>query len=313
MRLSVCIDGIREKVNDAANKQWSDARIAYWISRKQQSIYNELLQADPTYKQMRVSLLSSSATQVHTNTWRYLLPSWCHRINMVHESSAAGSARTRPIPPISDDEFHRYGWCFDGDRAIELRGCGSPKDLTLWVSKPPAPVMAGALSNATGLLSRSVLPILATPAPVDSDGVSYEQPSLVQDAYVNSIIEVTQPLQANLAVPVRISGSVVSVTELLFTVEPELPVISLAGHLFEMHVEVDDQYMEYLMLDVAMTLFQKTRNSEGIASLMPEMRVERAKFLNAIQPRQVQEPYRVRPEGGFDYGPYEDANRDWQW
>lgn len=312
MRLSDVIGGIREKVHDEDSDQWSDARVTFWINSVQRSLYLDLAEADPTYMQIPLELSASDATQLNSGIFRYLLPSWVHRVTMFRETEAGtGDPRNNPIRPIADDKFRCNGWSFVGNRAIELRGVTAAKDVTLWVTKPPAPLCKGTLEPGGSSSSTQLVFDAVISPPVDSASSPYAL-ELTENGYTGAVFECVTP--GFYGQIVRCSSSLFDNASTGFAVVDIEP--SLTGNpsgAFEMHPEIDDQYLELLMLKVAERLFHKTANVDGVAALQPAIRQEMARFMEAIRPRQHQEPFKLRPEGDFEVGTFEDANKDASW
>lgn len=315
MKLADIIVLVRDVVNDGSSKYWSNVEIARWVNQWVRSIFRDRVDADPSYGMYRYDILTSQTTrfeQLYASTFAYYLPSWVYKIRSVEllEGTATTSKRGQFIPPlIPHINQPSYGWEFGDNRRLLVHGWGAAEDLRIHCAKLPTPIHSGTVAS-NGAADGSTILISGTNA--NSYPVDHEE-----DAFINATFEVTtQAANRDVTTKRAVVTSVaktVSATPFTYTltVKPIFGAQVNSGDSYDMHAELDDAHIPYLVLRVAESLFHRANNTAGIEAITSDLRRETIAFKEGIQPRtdnvihRIRDPedplLRVDPDRDFTY------------
>ncbi len=303
MKLSEIILTVRDLVNDPSSKYWSDVEITRWVNQHVRALFRQRVNADPSYGMHRLDISGSDAEafeQVNARRFAYFFPSWVYKIRMVRETKGIGEEQGGLIPPLG---YARpgFGWHFAGNRHIEIYGYDRAPDITLDVAKVPALLHQGVASKTSAYTAI----YLDYP-----ERVGFDYPFETEEgAYDGALIEITSGADATRdprksVATVRSTSSVwdSGTSSWLTHCDSVRPIFSgtvQAGDSYELHAEIDNAHMNYLCLLVAQSLFQRTNNVEGIMGIQASLGLERAEFIDGIQPRQDYYPQFVQNPNYF--------------
>lgn len=314
MKISDVITMVRDRVNDSASTFYTDAEIARTVDIHVRALFRQRADADPTYGLTRLNILDTSdnVSQVYSDVYAYSLPTWVYKIHAVRERATTSQGEGKMLPHVPY-RHKGYGWTWAGDRVIHVRGSSAIKSIIVECAKTPAQLHTGALPvvspNSTSMY------LDTTPSIPTGGSLDWEE-----GAYLNSKIEITGTTSESGSVFNRgrvltVTGSdrryVSSAWYVLATVTPpQTASATAATATYEMHPEIDDGHLNYLVLLVADTLFQKTNNVNGIQALQTQLNLERAQFNNWLIPRQDQQQYFLTDPANVEIPPY-DEDRDY--
>ena len=297
---------VRDLLKDPDGTTWSDAEIARYLSYAQRRMFKWTCHHDKTYYNARINLLAANARQVHANTWEYDLPRMTHSVVSVYKTTGT-TARKKGKIPVGNPRDTRPGWSFGASKVFRLAGFGSAEDLTLEVCKMPARLSKGTCP-AAGTSSTLVLQ-------VDDSSFVYDE-EVEPNAYFNSIFELTGPVttgpdrdptgQVRRALSSsRAQEAATTNVQTTVTVETAFGVAPAANDTYEMHAEVDDSNIDYLVLLATMKAFQTRHTVGGIAAIEGDLADEEKRFVAAVRERQSQEPlqWNMGESEGFEEDP----------
>jgi hypothetical protein len=318
VRLRRIIQAVRDHINDRDAKYWKDGEIVFWISHHARNLTRTRVNADDSYGQHLFEIQASDKTRVesigsgriHT---RYYLPSWVYRIYSVRDGSGSQGRQIMPI-------FHRHsrrerGWVYSGDRTIDLIGMPAT-DLEIEAVKMPPILHYGCVRVQSADATQVVLDHLPVDPTLEETG--YFDFDWETDAYVGVELEFTGLESATrtpkgrvvvIKAQTRVYDSSVADYVLVCQIMPHLPFAPRRGDTYEMHVPVDESGLEYLAALVAFSLFKRTKNLEGMATLRRDLEMGRVMYIDSLQPRQEQAPRVMEFEGGEGIG-IGDVDRD---
>ena len=304
---------VRDRVNDSASAFYTDAEIIRAIDVHIRALFRQRADADPTYGLTRLSIADSSdnVSKVYEDVHAYYLPTWAYKVHAVREQATTAQGEGKLLPHVPY-RHKGYGWTWFGDRVIHIRGSSTAKSIYVECAKIPAKLHKGALpivSPDANNLYRDDTP----PEPASTE-LDWEE-----GAYLNAKIEITGTTSESGSVFNR--GRVLTVTDstrihstnwrLRVTVAPPQTAATTATPAtYELHPEIADGHLNYLVLLVAETLFQKTNNVNGIESLQAQLNLERMEFKNWLVPRQDQQQYFLTDPGNVEIPPY-NIDRDY--
>ncbi len=319
MRLKDVIQAVRDKVNDPQAKYWSDVEISRWIDHHTRWLHRHRANADRSYGRVLHTMLASDGDRVRElkeDVQRYHFPSWIYRVYGVRDMSQGLTKQGTLVDYIEHPRDSGKGWYLATDGAIDLLKHTSAIDIELDVSKLPTRVHYGTVdspsANARNKLRLDSQPVDgATPAnefPLDWE----------VDAYVGMEVEITsgssETTNRRGAVAQVISQEHVYDGDLSkwvieLTVFPQWDTSVQVGDTYELHVPLDESNYEYISARVARSLFHKTRNNDGIASVETVLAEGHDAFLAGLRPRQEQQPgFLVGPDG---HSGHFNPDKDW--
>ena len=315
MKLSKAVTAVRDKIHDSDRKTWSDAEITRWIDHHSRNLFRHKVNADDSYGGVTFAIRASDdnrVRKVRPDTYAYYLPSWAYRIYAVRIADT--STRGVLVDFRANGSTLAKGWRFLNDRAIEVTGWGAAQDLELIVAKLPPPLHAGICPQGSNDASE----ILLDPQPVDVDGNAFDFEH-EDGAYIGSEFQFTTLGSTSRELRDQVvfataqehfySNTRVDRIQRM-TVMPEIGGKPVSGDVYEMHVPVDEMHYEFLSALVAQSLFQKTRNVDGIAALQTVLRSGKNTFIDSLRPRQQQQPMML---GGSDGAGSYHPDRDDGW
>lgn len=310
MRIRDVITAVRDKVNDPNRKYWTDVEIARWASHHARQLFRHKAQADSSYGAVNHLMLGTDADRVRSikdDQFRYHFPSWVYRINGVRERKDANTRATLvDVKWYPRDQIS--GWFLSTDRSIDLMGFTSAMDLEIEAAKLPTQLHYGTVDSPCE--DRQTLRLAS--APVDQDAKAFPL-DLENDAYVGMEVELmtgsTETTDRRGHVQLVISqdhvyDSALSKWVVRLVVFPKWPTAPQIGDTYELHVPLDESNYEYVSARIARSLFHKTDNQEGIATVQSVMLEGHDAYIAGLRPRQDQEnALLVDPEnvhGGFN-------------
>jgi len=316
--LSQVIERCRRKLNDPSSKAiadrfWSDAEVAEAISTHQTTLAQRQVQADDSFFNQRIEIDGTTAVKIHNDVYEYNLPRWFYRIHAVREVESVGTELGRLSFPRRPRGRGR-GFELHTRTKLWLYGVSDSDVPSLHVeaSKMPARLHTGTVRKAT-VAGEAVLYL------DDQTSMDLEQEV---DRYRGSIFEITTA-----AAPVATRDPVgqlrvgtasvrefdVPLQKYLIKVTLDAPFSTgddpIVGDKYEMHVEIDDTHINLLVVMAVESLFHKTNNRPGLASIQDQMLREWKMFEDSMQTRQDMEQVFVSQDP-YDEVPRDDLDRD---
>ena len=315
MRVSQLITRVRDRLDEATANIYSDAELVRYLDESVNDMFRLQVQHDESYNNCEHDITASTDSRtLHTDYIVYDVPTWVHKITSVRVKSDSGSRRELNIPARTLHNRRGSFWAWHGPNRIMVYGTKAGNDLTLEVSKVPAPLNAGTVGSAPSGVTYTTSYFTWNHA-VSAETL-YED-VYEADWYKNSSFEFTGAGTAT-----EITGQVVTVasssilyvdskTNTAITFDKVLPRAVAAADTWEMHAEVPSASSGYLVALAANKALIRKSNWEAISSLSADLERERARFIEAVTPRQDQ----VLPYTGMEFDPvYEkDLDRDNYW
>jgi hypothetical protein len=283
MRLSELIQGVRHKVNDAAGKYHGDSDVAYWLNRHQRSLYRRKVDADGSYGLVYLDVDAGDTKrvrQVATDRWRYYLPAWAYRVGDVFDPTSFDSGGLWRM-------LDRSLWSHSSNRSIDVISPAA-KSLRFSISKVPALMRPLSVAVNSTRADEIILPLSTT-------GYAHE---LEDGSMLGAAIEITDPsaLACGTVSVIeksrreKVGGADVWVCSVVppFTDAPQ------AGNPVEMHAEIEDVHVEYLIALAARSLFERTSNLAGVQVLRETIYHCEQRFVAGLQPRSTGQIHQVR-------------------
>lgn len=306
------VAAVRRKLNDPDAKYQSDVTIAAALDQHVRMLYRDKVDADPSYGRTTYSIASDDANSIYpvpgrSNAFSYWFPAWLYRVHAIYEES--GGERGAMIP-YNDPSIRLRGrqWHFAGDRSIELIDFPAPISIQAEVSKIPSPAHWGTVQEIASSKTSLVLePEPSWPGvkladgtiPTELFGFSFEP-----GGYVGAEVELTtagtfvRNPRGHVAVVVaqdQVWSRLKEKWTWRLTLRPGFNASPKRGDSYEMHFAVNDANLEYLVLKTASSIFERTQNTTGIATLAPKLQREERAYINSLRPRQEQDPLLLRP------------------
>ena len=287
MKLTEIVERVRDVVRDPNAHTWDDAFIIRQINLVQYDLFIRQAQADTSYFNAELELLGSEAVQKAQGAWEWHLPRWAYSVVQVreaHDSSASWSAPIKRRRAFSEVQ----GWDFTARSRITLTGFSDAPDLEVWVAKIPAPLRVG---SATTVHPEPNGLYLTT-------SESIYDVELEEGSYINSVFEIKS---AGLSGASLTGGQVrVARSSALYNdggspridarMSADWSVALTTADEWEMHAEVADPHIRYLIMMAAEACFQNTANVNGLNAIGRTLGALRANFIEGIQPRDNGEP-----------------------
>jgi hypothetical protein len=225
------------------------------------------------------------------NLFEYDLPRWTHKVIKVREDSGTGDRSKGPIMQGSL-RSNQPGWAFFTNKTIKVAGYSTAKDLIVSICKQPARLQAGT-SPAAGTANTLVLEALSASFVYEEDAEA--------DAYANAVFEITGPITTGpdrnptgqirrVTSSARSQPVAVAEVRTTVTLETNWTVTPAQNDTYEMHAEVDDAHIRYLVLMTAQYCWQKHQNVGAIQSISGEMREEHDRFVTSARDRMSHGP-----------------------
>jgi hypothetical protein len=285
VRISDLEAHVRNTVNDTSAvttaQRWTTADVVRELSLWQKDLFRQKIEADPTYNVVDFDVLANSSriTQLYAEEWLYALPSWVYRINDAYELVDGSALTTKARGNRLAHNFHnavQKGWRFKTDRAVIVQKYAPAPALRFEVRKVPCSLFRATTKLGT---TTTIVFDVATAAPYQVD--------LEDGAMLGAQVEITTKVGANdsRGVVATVIGQSRAGSDITLTIAPPLPAASLAGETFEMHAELSDAHLRYLILLTAETLLHRHHNAGSVFSLQPQIKAESARFVDGLQPR----------------------------
>lgn len=291
MRVSQLVLRLRDRLDEATANLYSDIELVRYLDESVQDLFRLQAQHDESYHNTEHDLLAANSRSLQSNVVLHDLPTWVHKITSVRLLTADSENRGLNVPARTMHNQDGSFWAWHGMNRIMVRGNRGDEDLTMEVSKMPAPMNGGTL----------VAPDTLT---FSTTSIHYDQTSATEslyedvfedDIYKNSLVEFTGTDSGSHAISgslTRVSASSVSFdTDALFTsltFDTAVSATPVAGDTWEMHAEVPTSSSGYLIAVAAHKAFIRKSNYEAIAALAADLERERARFIEAVTPRQDQ-------------------------
>lgn len=302
MRLSYATTAVREKLNDGLKTYWSDVDIARWLSHHNNSLFRRRVNADRSYGFRQFAILGTDTSRVQTvksDQYRYWFPSWVYRIYGLRETEEQQTRRASLIDYVEWPRDQHAGWFFSGDRHIDLIRFSKALDIDFEVTKLPGPLHVGTIEK----VSAAVDEIYLDPDPVDAGSPSipfqaYEV-TFEDGAYLGMELGITTPgddMADNrrevhvIETAVNVWDSGLSKRLIQCTVFPAFETEPQVDDTYELHLALDQSALELVSSLTARSLFDKTKNLEGIATCTQKILEEMPAFIDSLRPRQEQVP-----------------------
>jgi hypothetical protein len=290
VRLSTIISLVRRKVNDPNAKYWSDLDITQELDLFQRNLFRDLVDAHESYGLRNFDILTTDTArieQLYGDIWLYHYPEWGYKIREVRrlnqEDGALTQAEGRKLDYIESGR-REVGWTFADSHALRLQGFSASIPIRIVAAKIPTLLEKGTVAKDAVATNTIILP--------EANSLGYEN-ELEDGSYLGARIEVrtataTRDPRRRIATvvnQVRSYDSTLAAYIFTLTVRPNFSDLVLAADSFELHSEIPDPCIEYLVLLTAEALFHKTQNLVGAAGLQRSLEREREKFENSLQPR----------------------------
>lgn len=275
MRLSELISAIRHRVNDSAAKYHTDADITAWVNLHARSLFRRRVEADTSYGNQRLVMLASDVSrieQIYSDTWRYYTPGWCYKVRRV--AFLEGDTIGR--------DLRREEWSFSGNRSFDVRMSTGPKDLVLMIAKVPALIRPISVSIPSSTYDELYVPVEA--------GAGYKFETEI-GCMLGAQFEITtvdgdrDPRGGVSVVTEQSSDKIDGVSVWKLTMRPPFVDLPMEGDSLEMHVEIEDVHITYLIDLVAHDLFQRTQNVTAMQMIRPVLEKCERDFILGLQPR----------------------------
>lgn len=286
MRVSQVISRVRDIIGDQGSSTFTDAELARHLDTAIHTAFRWQMQADSSYHNCSFTFSASQGVQTAGNLFTYQLPRWVKRVQMVRLDHSANE-ELKEIQEPADWRHDGTGFRLDRLKSIQLYGYASAQNLRVWAAKVPARLLSGTCpaDGSTTLLK------------VPTTGSTYELENEV-DGYKNAIFEMTglttagrdpvgQIRRIESSSRVQESGTTYHlrlVPEVAFTVAP------LTSDTFEMHPEIDDDGIGFIVYRAARAAFQRIRNNDGLGGIASSLAEETERFISTLQPRQSYRP-----------------------
>ena len=274
MRLSELITAVRHRVNDTGSKYHTDKDIVFWINRHARAITRKRVEADTSYANQKLDILASNTRmveQIDNETYRYYLPSWVYRVRRIAQLSGNDILR----------DLQRTEWGFSSNRSIDIR-TKSALDIRILAAKVPTllrPVVVASNSASTSELRVAV-----------DGGAGYtfeteEGCMLGAQFEVTTVVSGRDPRGGPSVVTSQQLQVIGSIPTWVMTVKPAFPALPVAADTMEMHCEIEDIHLTYLIELVAHDLFQRVQNVSAMQLCRPQLEKLERQFAVGLQPR----------------------------
>lgn len=315
MRVGQLLVRLRDRLDEATANTYSDIELVRYLDEAVLDLFRLQAQHDESYHNCEHNIVAATDSRVlHTDVTLYDIPTWVHKITSVRVASATGSGREANIPARTMHNMYGSFWAYHGMTRIMVHGSKAGLDLTLECSKTPAPMNAGAIVTPPNLTHTT------TSIHFDHGNlteVKYEV-SFEEDMYKNTLIEFTGIDSASHAIAgsiTRVSASTTvydsdgTFTSLTF--DKAVASVPATFDTWEFHAEVPTSSSGYMIALAAHKAFIRKSNFEAIGALVPDLERERARFIEAVTPRQDQvlNFSGMSNEPVYDY----DMDRDGRW
>lgn len=311
MRLSLLRSQVRYKIRQpaGANSKWDNDVLDSHINTIVRDLYRRRTDADSSYGLVQLAIPSTShrVEQVGDH-YRYHLPSYIHVVQGVRLGTAELPGEV--LGPLFEGS-ERRGYRFDSDLTIALPTFAEPQDLLVRASRYPSSAHAGVCAvNAAG----------ANEVPFEAEATIANWDS-EEGAYVGAQIELTGGGDATRDPRGRVSTITAHTSAWDATlptpgfltkalVAPAPAAQAEAGDTYEIHVPIQVGEARFVTLLVAQSLWEEDKNTAALNAIRGELERQEVAWIDAIQPRQDQEPWMqggvgafVGPGGAYDRDP----------
>lgn len=274
---------LRDKLNDPDGLTWQQPERYRWLNLAHRESFGILVREDPSYYNFSFEVLSSEAYSM-TPGFGYQLPGFVYAVTDVREGSASNTPGNRIPHAVNLDQ---RGWMFEAGSVLRLIET-SAKTLRIFCAKVPARLTTGTLPAQTSMSS--------TQMRLDQDSVATLPHELEVNAYANAVFEITSPQaragqrrQCATSAPLE---SFSSNQHTVLTFGKAWSAAPAADDTYDMHSELSDAHAPFVVSRAAEMCFQKVRNAEALKLISAEVARNYNRLIEAITPRQYQDPTR---------------------
>lgn len=321
MRIKSTIDAVRDKVNDADRRTWSDAQVVRWLDHHHAKMHRFLSNAHRSWGNHTYRIAKENTDlirEVNVETQRYYFPQLLYLIYGVRELSRGPN---EPGTLMDYREFPREqgrGWYVSSKNSIDLLGVRLPIDIDIECCKLPPPLHYGTIDSGAPP-GRDEIALDSQPLDLDSNQFVLDWQ---QDAYVGAEIEIitgsSQTTNRRGTVHQVVSQRHVHDNTLgtdgrwviVCQVKPDFESVPQIGDTYEMHLNFTETNYEYVSALTARSLFHKTHNLKGIAVMKDVLDEGFDDFVSGLRPRQEQQPGFLVDPRNVSSGFY-NADKDW--
>ena len=318
MRVAQLLTRVRDFIDEATSNVYTDVELVRALDSGVYDMFRLQAQHDESWHNCEHDISASSDSRVlHSDITLYDIPTWVHKITSVRITGATSAARGLNIPARTLHNTDGSFWAYHGFNRIMVHGNKAGDDLTLEVSKIPSPMNAGTIAADTTNFAQSTTVIQWDQASTTQS--LYEQ-VYEEDWYKNSIFEFTGVDTTATEITGEVTRGLASSNQFDTTDTKTLTRVvfdkavsrtPVSTDTWEMHAEVNTASVGYLIALAAHKAFIRKSNFEAIAALAADLERERARFIEAVTPRQDQ----VLPYAGMWTDPLydRDLDRDESW
>lgn len=284
MRLSEIINQVRVGLKDtrATRKNFEDADLARFVNEAIRSAARTMIEADSSYCNHTLELSSSSAVLKSRGRYEYRLPRWVMNVTEVRITPTSSQQVGERLERMKSRDYFD-GWMYERTNLLRLHR-SEAEDLTLQVAKLPARLTLGTLPDQTGVGTNEVR--------LDLDSAATTYPHETEaNAYANGVFEITTAAKAGTFLyGASSSAGNNDLSDYYTRVTMDAAPGTATGDTYEMHSEIPDEHMRYVILMATLKALQLEANQDSIQALMPELSEEARRFKEALQPRQTDGP-----------------------
>jgi hypothetical protein len=318
MNVTEYLTAMRDTLDDPAKNKWTDEMLIRVGSDRVKSMFREQAKVNNSWHNCEVNIAKEDFLRVEQTLWEVPLRSWCDKILIAwkrergasttdHESPQmvrdlnGGLAIERHSARINPSDIYRSspGYQLVGKTVFRLVRYLDIIDVCLQVTKVPVKLTRGTIDRESG--ADYFFYLQSEGATVASNGLH----DLEFGAYRNATFQFSSPNdttgadQLNGSIRTCIHSEVESFStpagkNVRVFLDTPLPRALQAGDTYEMVLEVPEACSRYIVLCVARECFLKQKSTSGLQALADEYKEERARWLEHISPRELQEPSFMR-------------------
>jgi hypothetical protein len=313
MNVSEFLQEVRDTLEDPGPTYiWSDAQLLRFADRHQRGMARTQSSIDNDWHNCEINLLPGKFVQRTDTLFEYVMRQWVMKPTLVWDrSSPVDEALDKENPwnlenadltPMVDtigrpyrlatSKRDRRGFLFTKSRTLQVMGVSAAASLMVQATKLPARLFTATL-DLDGLNDQEFyLPASLT--------LGTEEREV--DAYRNAIIEFVgggdenHPLEGEIRIVVASLHNeyVGGVRHTRVKLDRPLPAPPRKGDRIESVFEVADESMQFPILLTARSAWTQKNMAKSIASILDDLRKQERMFTDHCQPRQQQEPKRIR-------------------
>lgn len=309
MIVSEFLDRLQDVVDDDdGHTNYPDEQRIRELDQQVRSMWRQLVDGNKEHGNFTFALQKESARKLMRNVFEWRLPSWAYSVVRVYRRSDTAGGASEPNLSLylwtapSDDvalqneipkgrQQRGPYWEWQGSSTLRLYGYTVAPELVVWCAKLPPRILVATLAQSHSPSSAVALYLPGT--------LQYGNVDLEEGAYINADLQVVNTngatdlhvgsirrcIYSNPAVIV--SGA--RLHELTF--DAAYPANLVLGDKLESVLPIMDAHCRYLVLRVAMALFQKKANKEGLAAIASDLGTEARMFSDFALSRDSNGPY----------------------